>query len=306
MKIISSLIIFCCIIIFSCTDQGEKKSKNNPTLDQAQKITLTKDYSRFLMQLDSADASTIPTAASKYKDIFNAESDVLKDSGFVLFYTYYEKVENNLNEIMSKDTTNFDALIFTDDNNKPLPLSKKLMAYKENIEKNGFMISSTEGMAYIEKNGDYTAKEFYTLVSSKMKTYLEQLNKEKKEGFQEDAGLTIEPKIFIDRIIWWENFVDSNEQFILIKKATENKKLLLTFLITGMDNTQVLTSENGEIEKYYKTAYTYLQTNFANSKSNKLVAPYFAALLKKDKSKTAQIINEYKKQHQIINFNSAE
>jgi hypothetical protein len=307
MKIVNSLFICALIFIFSCSGSVENNKETTSTkIGELKETNLLNDYSNFLSQLDSANAATIPTAVTKYKEMFKSESDILKDSAFVLYNSYYKKVDRTLNEIMGIDTTNFDSLIFLDANDKPLPLSKKLKAYKDKIEKNGFKISSTEGNAYIEKDGDYVATEFYPLVSAKMKTYLEQLNKENKEGFQEDAGLTIEPKVFIDRVIWWEIFIDNNTNFLLLDDAKENKKYLLTFLMIGMDNTQVVSQENTTIENYFRVAYTYLQTKFPNSKTNKIIAPYFNALLKKDKQQAEQIINSYEKQKLIIDFHATE
>jgi hypothetical protein len=91
-----------------------------------------------------------------------------------------------------------------------------------------------------------------------------------------------------------------------LKQAKKNKQFLLTFLLIGLDNTPVTSFENGEIDDYFKTAYTYLQATYPNSQTNKLIAPYFAAMLKKDKSKTAQILNDYKKQKWMLDFSGGE
>ena len=293
MKQITILFFFSfTLIISSCSNQQKEIKTSN----------LLKLYDSYLLQLDSTDITTIPSSVTKYKTLFKDKSVGLKDSAFVLFSLYYEKVDRNINQIMEKDTTNFDPLISLDSNMKPLPISDKLKKYKERIEQNGFEISSTEGSVYLKQDRDYIAKNFYGDVSKTMKVYLEQVNKENKEGFQEDAGITIEAKTFVDRVIWWENFIANNNNFMMLDDAKERKKYLLTFLITGMDNSQVLTNENSDIDEYYKTAYTYLQITFQNSQTNKLIAPYFKALLEKNKTRSAEIIKDYKRRELIIDF----
>ena len=276
----------------SCSHQG--KEKENPNL--------LNDYNSFLLKLDSTEITTVPSAITKYQTLFKNGSIGIKDSAFVLFSTYYEKVDRNVNQRMEKDTTNFDPLISLDANMNPLPISEKLKKYKDRIEQNGFEISSTEGMAYLKQDRDYIAKNFYGYVSKTMRVYLEQVNRENKEGFQEDAGPTIEPKAFVDRVVWWENFITNNNNFMMLEDAKERKKYLLTFLIIGMDNTQVLSYDSSGIEEYYKTAYTYLQNKFPNSETAKIILPYFNALLEKDIAKAEQIVNDYKRHKQIIDF----
>jgi uncharacterized protein (UPF0297 family) len=301
MKINSIAFLLFLTMIFSCSQQ-QNNSKNIETSTPENTKNVVNQYASFLAGLDPTNINTIPVAMNKYQELFKDEIIESKDSAFVLFDSYYQKVDESANDLMTKDTTNFDAFVMLDENGNSLPLSKKLRDYQDKITQNGFEIASSEGAAYIKQNRDFITKGFYDFVTPTMKEYLEQLNKENKEGFSEDGGIAIEPKEYIDRVIWWENFIEKNKNFIQLAKCNENRKYLLTFLMTGLDNTPLISDENNEIEDFYKTAYSYLQSAFPNSQTNKMIAPYFAALINKDKVKTAKILKGYKQQKLIEDF----
>jgi hypothetical protein len=295
------------ILLCSCAAKDESKEKERIKIED--KITTTNNfiaYKNFLSSLDSNDITTVPKAVKKYEELFTNDSFNIKDSAFILFDDYYKKVSDVLNIALENDTTNFDALIFVDEQNSPLPLplSTKLTDFKNKIIVNGFKIASTEGTIYIKKRPNFIESKFHSFLSPIMKEYLQQINKEDREGFQEDAGIIIEPITYIDRTIWWENFILKNESFILIKEAKMNKKKLLTYLLIGMDNTP--TTINEEIDIYFKNAYIYLQKNYPNSNTNKIIAPVFSALQKKDKITADKIRNNYIKQGLIIDFKNID
>jgi hypothetical protein len=228
-----------------------------------------------------------------------------KDKGFLIFNRHYEKLEKNINELHQKDTINFDALIFLDASGKGLPLSQEVKDYNERLKKNGFQVASSEGISYIKTDRDFIAQWFYSYVSPTMKDYLQQLNKENKEGFQEDAGLSIEAKQYAERLAWWDDFIRQNQSFILIQEAKEYRKELLTFFLLGMDNSPVMDYATNKVTDYYKTAYTYLQENYPNTETNKLVNPYFEFLLQNDTKRASLLLNNYKRQGIILDFGAS-
>lgn len=294
-------------ILLACNETQNKRTNtahsDTTTVGNSTKsFDVINEYKQFVSKLDTFNVETATIAAKKYQELFQNVDVTIKDEAFVIFNTHYEKLDKNINELHEKDTTNFDPLIMLDASGKGLPVSKKLREYNDRLKRNGFEVSSTEGISYIQQDRDFIAKNFYTYVSPTMREYLEQLNKENKEGFQEDAGLTIEMKQYVNRLVWWDQFIHKNLGFISIDKAKENRKYFLTFFLQGMDNSPVISYETNTIDDYYKTAYTYLQNNFPNSETNKIVNPYFKALLQNDKRKATALINEYKKSGVIIDF----
>lgn len=305
MKNIYSLFILTTILACKQTQNKTSDDIHSDTTIAANSATSSNaltEYQNFIYKLDTVNVETATSAAKKYQELFAHENLEKKDKGFILFNNHYERLEKNINELHEKDTTNFDPLIMVDVLGKSLPISQKLKDYNDKLKRNGFEVSSTEGMSYIQQDREFIAKWFYSYVSPKMKEYLQQLNKENKEGFQEDAGLTIEAKQYVNRLIWWDSFIQENPRFTLVDEAKEHRKYLLTFFIIGMDNSPIIDYETNKLDDYYKTAYSYLQDNYPNSEMNKIVNPYFKALLQNDNKKAAEMLNDYKKKGIVIDF----
>ncbi len=261
------------------------------------KVSPLTEYQQFLAKLDSGDVTSVSKAADKYTSLFNSQSTSIADSGYVFFDRFYLRVDNTINEIHLNDTTDFYPLVTETEG----PIPKKLVDYERKAEANGFEIAVTEGGTYLDQNRDFVANHFYTFVSPDLKEYLEQVNKEDKEGFDEDAGITVTPTQFADRIIWWENFLEKHPNFIFQKEGEMLLESYMTIILTGMDNTPVLSFENNRLDSYYAEAYQYLQKKAPNSKANKVVQPYYKALQKGNTATANALLKQYQKAGIIYN-----
>jgi hypothetical protein len=259
-------------------------------------------YADYVSALDSADLKSSLLAAEKFKDIFSGKNSSLADSAFFIFNQVYEKLYRNLNLLHDKDTTNYDPLVAAYKPDIRPKISENLLDYNRQLHKNGFNVAIKEGMTYIEEDRDFISTHFYTHISATMKAYLRELNKENKEGFAEDAGMTISPQQLSDRILWWENFMRKNPSFIFAVEARENKKYYLTFLLEGMDNTPLLADDQKTVEDFYKTAFKYIHNTYPASETTRLVTPYFKALLKNDFLLTNRLLMKYRKEGIILNL----
>jgi hypothetical protein len=260
------------LFVFSSCDQFET------TTSHLTSPTRLVEYDSFLNTLFSQGITSINDAKSKYVELFEKEEIKTKDRAFLLFLDYYDNLNNIVNnsiENVSQDLTPF--------------ISKDLIRqYKEN----GFVLDFSEGESYFKQDRDYLAIHFYKHISSTLKKYLEQLNKESKEGFLEDASILITPEKFSERLAWWDTFIENNPDFCLLHKAKENRKILLTVFIKGVDNTPLFDSEKVKLTSYYQTAYETIQNDFAKSTTNKLLKNYFDALKNKDIDKANFMVKE--------------
>ena len=290
------------------------QSQNNTTANQSpidtsafkmpvrQPSTALSAYQSFIDTLDSLDVNTASLAAQKYQILFQQEEAPIRDSGYILFNNYYEKLERNLNELHVKDTADYYALLPGYTTNKRNTPTDRQKQYVESLHKNGFQLASAEGMTYIIPDLDVISSWFDAYVTPTMKEYLIQLNKENKEGFAADAGITISPQQLVDRTTWWEGFIKRNPSFVLLNETKEQRKYLFTVLILGMENTPVKSYQNGDLEPFYKTAYDYLQKTYPESETNQLVAPYYKALQRKQTKLADSLINEYRSKGYLMNF----
>lgn len=285
------ILIFLSILLVCC---DTKKTRTSSALNE---------YKIFVSTLDSTNLETTTTAAKKFIELFKSETDTcVRDSGFILFDNYYTQICNNLNDTSNKNLS--DSLIMRDTLGNQISVSEKLKNYEILLKNNGFEVASAEGMAYIKQNRELIANYFYNYVSTPMKKYLIEVNKETKEGFSEDAGLVIEPKAYVDRLIFWENFLRENPNFIYQNLIEEKQKWLLTFFLYGMENAPVMwnnAEEGNSLNGYYKTAYSYLENSYPISETNKIVNPYFKFLLQNQENKADSIRKCYEIKKLIYN-----
>ena len=298
-------------LLLSCNNL-EKKKKNEMILDQtlvkvkeetASTNILLKKYNVYINNLDNSDVNSSSNSISRFKELFKDEDKILCDSAFVIFNNLYEKLDSNLNELHEKDTTNYESLVQITQNDKTPKISKKLSDYSQKLKNNGFEVSEEEGITFIQKDRDFISKNFYPYISHTMKEYLSKLNQENKEGFASDAGLIIAPNIFAERIIWYENFIKNNSNFLFVSNCKENRKNLLTFSIIGMDNTPVFDDETNKLSEYYKDLYEYLISKYHNSQTTKIIKPYYIALKNNQPKFAKELIIEYKSKKLIFDYN---
>lgn len=80
---------------------------------------------------------------------------------------------------------------------------------------------------------------FDKYVTPTMKEVFTQSAKDDKEGFQNDAGLTMEPRQLAARTVWWENFMARHPHHVYFGWAKSNYNMLLYVMVSGMSNTPV-------------------------------------------------------------------
>lgn len=202
-----------------------------------------------------------------------------------------------IDESRSKQTLAFDSLIMDTTQVDTLPQSKlsaALVAYGKGLRENCFYIYMSEGETYLGRDYDFDVKWFSPYLSPALQQYLVQFSKEEKEGFQEDAGLTISSIQLARRTVWWENFSVKYPNAIIASSAKGNWRAYLATLLEGMDNTPVIEDEKGTVSNYYKEALASLQIKSPSSKTYKLASAYFGLLLKNDQAQADALLKDYK------------
>ncbi len=291
----SVCISFLLILVFSCEKKAPKESSEAAidTLativengEQEEDYTFSNEYlisyKDFIDHLDAFQVSNMQVASDKFKSVFKGADPNTCDSAYYIFDRYYSLTDDRINETHSNDTTNFEAFTIQD-----AVLSEKLTNYQATLNANGFRMSSTEGISYIEKDRSYVKNNFYNFLTPIMVEYLDQLSKENDEGYWEDGSLMISPTVLVDRIIWWEFFTKQNPRFIFKNLPHQKQQLYMASLVRGEDNTPLYDDEEKmELSGYFKEAYEYLFSKQGNSQAARDLKPYYNALTKKD---TAEI-----------------
>lgn len=311
-KIFSTLSFFLLIsgvfIMNSCVKQGEKQNENQAGSDVFHLTdTLVRQYENpkitelkaFVEQLDSSDMTSAVKATEKYKEIFTGQPALLCDSGFVVFQALYDSLEQNLNVKHQNDTTNYEPLLYNDQASVP----QSLKDYKKNLQLNGFKISASEGVTYIEQDRNFIARNFYALVTPAMKNYLMELQKENKEGFAIGGAISISPRQLVDRTVWYEKFMTENPDFVFKDNCKNFQKAYLTYLVSGYENTRLYSDEDTkELSDFYVNAYNYLVSKFPDTQIAQLVVPYYDALKLKQSEKARALHKDFVIKGKIYNL----
>nr|WP_294943317.1 hypothetical protein [uncultured Mucilaginibacter sp.] len=301
------VLLFCALSLAACQYPSTKKpvdlkraavpAKQSLPYGQA----ILNKYSSYLNGLDTTKMESAVLGAKKYAQWFATKDEATRDSAYLLFDGFFAKLNNGLDQLDHQDL-HLDSLVVAIPGNDTVAkprLSAKLSAYAYKLKENGFYVYMSEGDTYIGRDYDFVAKWFYPYVSAVLKEYLAQLNKEEKEGFQEDAGLTISPVQLADRAIWWEKFTFEHPGAIISGAAKANWSAYMGTLLNGMDNTPIMDYDPAKLSDYYSEAYTYLEKSFPASQTNKLVNPYFKLLLKNDRKQADVLLKTYE-QKQLI------
>jgi hypothetical protein len=266
-------------IVISC--KNSKTSSDNTSL---------RAYSALLSKLDTIDITNTHLAVDKYKELFTNKPNSTCDSALCIFMEYYDRLNTALNNNLSNDTMKYVNNDFLD--------TLKISKYERKLNGNGFTFENSEGNAYIAEDWDFIIKYFSNYISPRMKKYIVKINQEDKQGFTEDGGLVISPTELADRIVWWEKFISSDTNFIYAQRIKESEKNNLSAFMLGLSNSPII-NDSGKLDSTYESAYKYLLNKHPETKTSKIISPYYSALLKKNIHQQDSILNDYDKKKLI-------
>jgi hypothetical protein len=257
-----------------------------------------KAFQQYLTTLAAADLVSNTKAITQFKVLFMREPAALCDTAYTLFQTFNNKLVEQLNSKLTGDYSSaLDTIMSVNEDDTPVTLSVPLQQLKETITNNGFMLQMEEGIAFIITDRSFTAKQLYSMLSPVMVTYLTQLQKEDIEVFESDASLIIEPKAFVDRVIWYENFLAKNPQFIYATISSDNLGSYMSVLIgnISLDNSPFYNDDGKTLTDYFEQALGYLNKQYPQSQANKIAHPIYQAIKAGQIDKVKQLQAAYKK-----------
>ena len=299
-----SIIVINCFVNVSCngkarTEKEQKKNNYNlrDTLFSNQENVLINEFRAYVDSLDSTDVASAFRATEKFKSIFTGKSKGLCDSAFVVFLNLTDTLIVKLNDSLDNDTTDYQAFV-NDEISTP-----KVLQFRNTLLKNGFTLKSSEGIVYIDLSYDYVIRNFSAYVSDPMNVYLSEIQTENKEGFAQDAAIVIAPEKHVDRIIWYENFIKQNPNFVLIENCRNYRKAYFTYLLSGFDNTPLFSdNDTRALSLYFKIAFDYLLKKYPDSETAMLTQPYYETLKQKEFDASHALLKKYQIKGLIFNL----
>jgi hypothetical protein len=249
-------------------------------------------YGQWIARLDTQQAENVQLALMRFQQSFHQQPAATCDTAFSLFDHFHTKVATYIGNIPRPNSIDLDQLAPAGPGVTSKPLSPLLIRIRDTLARNGLRVYEDEGMGFIGRDYSFMVKKFSGYVTPAMKEYLIQQAKEDKEGFQDDAELTVTPQQLAKRTVWWEQFAQDNPSFIYKQNALDFHASYLRVLLSGMDNTPVATDDN-KLTDYYETAYDFIGKNYSQSQTNAIIAPYYKAWQKGDTVTIQKIKEKY-------------
>ncbi|WP_338812944.1 hypothetical protein V9L05_16525 [Bernardetia sp. Wsw4-3y2] len=310
------LLTFSSGLLFSCggTDQKEATESNETdsvsieTKKIVETVNPSEEYQTFVSALDTTKISSSKQAAEKFQELYASATPEQADEGFLIFDKLYTSLAYNLDEQHYKNGEQsgqydkYDQIAgIYNGYNDGKDASPEIMAYHKELASHGFGIGMVEGSTFILQNRDFLKEYFYDKISEPLQKYLVQKNKEAKEMFASDGGLIISPTRLAERIIWAENFIKENPDFYseLMDELKGSKKIYLTYLLEGMDNTPLFDYQTKEITQDFQEAYQTVTSSYSDTETATIIKPYYEAIKNKNTKKQEELIAKYQAEGKI-------
>jgi len=290
-------LLFAAVTIASCHDTPKPKIAG---LDATPKNHLegypngspaVQAYSRYLITLDTTNLSVTQPAYREFQRLFTGQPAEVGDTGFLLFYTLLRHLNTDTPAVQRLlGSYPLDTLAAAEEVDEPL--SPRHQKARQTLADHFFIVHEDEGMGYLLPGWRLMPRYFGTYITPTMKEVIAQSAKDDKEGFQNDAGLTMESRQLATRTVWWERFMARNPHHIYFEWAKSNYNLLLYAMVAGMDNSPVIDYDSaGKLTPYFDTAYQVIRDSFPDSRANQVITPYWRAILAKDTVAQKRIID---------------
>jgi hypothetical protein len=293
------------LLLSACTCNTKKQEGNTADTSTSNQPASFADrlgtFKTYIAQQDSTIAENSALATQKYKSLFDGADSASADSAFVLFYNFHQKITDNLNDQLVKDTIDYRRYVL-DTSASVLQQNAKAKTFIEKLLRNGFRLAIAEGSAYIMPDFTFYVQQFLPFISNTMQSYLQQQIKEQKEGFMVDGALQVQPSALADRIVYWKTFLQQHPSFSFNAAINAKQVEYTTFLLEGVDNMPLFDHQTQKLSAAYKDAYEHVLSEYPLSQLSAIIKPYYAALSKGDVKQQKELLSSFRKQGLILDF----
>ena len=154
----------------------------------------------------------------------------------------------------------------------------------------GFKLSSSEGMFYIEIDYPQIMTKYGPYASNQMSGYLQIMARETAKHFAEDAALIISPDELRDRIVAIENFSQKNPRFQRLAEVKKLDKMYRPAYLIGLNNTPAFNYQTNRLTEPFLKSFQSTVTKYPNSDFSRLIQDYLKVLQKNGYRKTQEVL----------------
>ena len=237
----------------------------------------------------------LPLGLSTLKDFeLNGDerSEKINDTLFIAFLKSFTEYQNKSNDLLYNNPKYeiYNTLAYSSNDS----IYPEAIKFQDSIKQIGFIIATTEGSIFLEKNSSFLNK-FSPYLSERMNLFLIKYNLENNQPFAEDGALIITIDEHVKRMLFWEKFKNNHPDFELPKYAENQFEMYLFYLMFGMDNTPIYEwDDTFKIRIELIDAYNRISMNYPNTRATKIINEYLKYIEKKN-FKYDKSFNEYAK-----------
>jgi len=284
---VNKLLFYSCILLFlfSCNSNDKTSTANK---DIALPKTL-ESFADSLVRLDKFTLESIDAAAGYYQRLVPADT-VLADSAAVMFLRYVGTVVDTVNQKLYQDSVDYSILIYEQPNNAP----QKQKQFQQYLLNHHVLLQGDgEGGVYAVPDYQWINQQLQPKTSTATDNYLTLLGKEEKDPTLLDAGLAIETKELVDRLIATETLMKQNLPHGFSKDVAQKNKFYTGTLLFGSDNSPALEYNDISLVEEYRVGYDYLLATYPNSAAAQLVKQWHSIVKTKDSKKIEEWRTKY-------------
>ncbi|MGF1532201.1 MAG: hypothetical protein ACFCUI_00740 [Bernardetiaceae bacterium] len=247
----------------------------------AQKVF--EEFRLFLGSLPCDRPEQMTIVVQEYQTVVADLPVMFRDAAFVDIWYFYFDVLEQINLQRANDPA-------TESNYTLLErFEKERVLLDDSLQRHGFRLLLVEGLWVVGEDPDFLPQHFYARLSRPFQFFLDQHQREVREGFIADATLLISPKQLGEWAVFWEVFTGQYEQFPLQSDIAARMRRYRFVLLEGTDNSPAFDYESGQLTLEFEQAYRYLVGKYPQTRLGRLLNRYQEELRRNDWRKTPEI-----------------
>lgn len=252
-------------------------------------------FQKYISSLNPHDLSTLDKSASRYRQLFEKSSVFTRDTAFIIFWGYYVTVADSLGAKYVRDEkyrSFFNIKNFDETSSKNNRLKQDLINKNKSLNENdfeilkevnhyGYKFDMIEGIILVSiADPKFIRNNFSGLISNGLKLYITKVIEEIDTDTNPDAAITISPDELANRLLWWENFINNNQDFLLIDDCYSTYDGYLYTLMLGTYNNPAFNPEDQKLNNKFRAEYENIINHHKGTKAAAIIAEYYNILKK--------------------------
>lgn len=288
--LMNKLLLGSCVVV-ALIGCKPNETKSNTPISNPLPQTL-ESFADSMVRLDNYSLESIDVAAGYFKRLAPVDT-TLADSAAVMFLRYIGTVADTTNQVLLKDTTDYFKLVYYQDKNVP----QKQKQFQQHLLSNHMILQADgEGGVYVAPDYQWINQVLQPKTSPATDLYLSLLAREEMNPALLDAGLAIEMKELVDRLIASERLTNEKLPRFFSYDVAQKNKLYTGILLIGSSNSPAVDFTDMTVTEEFKKGYDYLVGAYAHSRAAKLVNEWQQVL----NGRNAKKIEEWRTKYDLF------